>query len=131
MAELPDFFRIDGQSAVVTGDASGIGQATAQVLAGAGASVVIGDIDEEGAQATAKQILADGGRAVAQRTDTMRRQDIDALVDRAVSEHGQLDIMCNVAGIGYAKPVVEITDEDFDRLVSINLRGVLLSLIHI
>ena len=125
MAELPDYFRIDGQSAVVTGGASGIGQATAQVLAGAGAAVVIGDIDEEGAQATAKQILADGGRAVAQRTDTMRRQDIDALVDRAVSEHGQLDIMCNVAGIGYAKPVVEITDEDFDRLVSINLRGVL------
>jgi 3-oxoacyl-[acyl-carrier protein] reductase len=126
MVELSGYFRLDGQVAAVTGGASGIGDATAQVLASAGAAVVIGDIDEEGAQRTAKQIEADGGRAVALRTDTSRRADVDALVDRAVSQYGQLDVMCNVAGIGYAKPVTDITDDDFDRLVNINLKGVLL-----
>jgi len=125
MIDVPSFFRLDGQVAVVTGGASGIGQSTAQVLAAAGACVVVGDINEAGAQATAEGIVADGGRALAQRVDTTKRADVDALVDRAVSEHGQLDIMCNVAGIGYAKVVMDTTEEDFDRLVAVNLKSVL------
>jgi 3-oxoacyl-[acyl-carrier protein] reductase len=125
MAEIPELFRIDDQVAVVTGGASGIGEATAQLLAAAGAALVVGDIDEEGAVRTAKQIGADGGRAVAVRADTSKRADVDALVDRAVSEYGRLDVMCNVAGVGYAKPVVDVTEADFDRLMGINLKGVL------
>ena len=125
MVDVPALFRLDDRVAVVTGGASGIGEATAQVLASAGAAVVVGDIDEEGAARTAKQIGADGGRALAMRTDTSRRADVDALVERAVSEYGQLDIMCNVAGIGFAKPVMDTTEEDFDRLMGINLKGVM------
>ena len=102
MVDLSSYFRLDGQAAVV-----------------------IGDIDEEGARRNAKQIQADGGRAVAVRADTTTRADVDALVDRAVAEFGRLDVMCNIAGIGYAKPVTEITDADFDKLININLRGVL------
>jgi 3-oxoacyl-[acyl-carrier protein] reductase len=125
MLDIPQLFSLQDQVAVVTGGASGIGAATAEVLAGAGAAVVIGDIDAEGAEGTAEKIVADGGRAVAQRTNTASRADVDALVDRAVSEHGRLDILANVAGVGYAKPVADITEDDFDRLMGINLKGVL------
>ncbi len=125
MFDIPQLFSLQDQVAVVTGGASGIGAATADVLASAGASVVVGDIDIEGAERTAEKIVADGGRAVAQRTDTSRRADVDALVARAMSEHGQVDIMANVAGIGHAKPVAEITEDDFDRVMGINLKGVL------
>jgi 3-oxoacyl-[acyl-carrier protein] reductase len=125
MVDVPSYFRLDDQVAVVTGGGSGIGEATVQVLAAAGAAVVVGDIDEEGAVRTADGILADGGRAVALKADTTRRADVAALVDLAVSEYGQLDIMCNVAGVGYARPVVETTEADFDRLFAINLKGVL------
>lgn len=125
MVEIAPFFSLDGKVAVVTGGASGIGEATAEVLAGAGASVVIGDIDEEGAAKTAERIADTGGTAVSRRTDTTRRADVDALVDLAMSSHGRLDVMANIAGVGFAKPVAETTEEDFDRIMAINLKGVL------
>jgi 3-oxoacyl-[acyl-carrier protein] reductase len=125
VVDIPELFSLQDQVAVVTGGASGIGAATADVLASAGAAVVIGDIDAEGAQRTAEKIAADGGRAIAQSTDTTKRAEVQALVGRAVSEFGRLDVMANVAGVGYAKPVAEITDADFDRLIAINLKGVL------
>lgn len=123
--DIPELFSLNGQVAVITGGASGIGAASAQLLAAAGAAVVVGDIDGDGAERTAEKIIADGQRAVALRADTTKRADVDALVDRAVSEFGRLDIMANVAGVGHNKPVADITDEDFDRLVAINLKGVL------
>jgi 3-oxoacyl-[acyl-carrier protein] reductase len=123
--DIAPYFSLDGKVAVVTGAASGIGAATAEVLAGAGAAVVLGDIDEAGAQATADKVAADGGRAVVRRTDTSRKADVEALVDLAVSEFGRLDVMGNIAGVGYAKPVEAITEADFDRLMGINLKGVL------
>ena len=122
----PDrWFRVDDQVAVVTGGASGIGEATAEVLAAAGAAVVVADLDEAGAQRTAKSVVEAGGRAVAMAVNTAKQAEVDALVDRAVSEYGQLDVMCNVAGIGYAKPIAETTEADFDRIVAVNLKGVM------
>jgi len=125
MLDIPSQFSLEGQAAVVTGGASGIGAATAEVLASAGAAVVVGDIDADGAEQTAGKITADGGRAVGVRADTTVRSDVDALVDRAVAEYGRLDGVAHVAGIGHAKPVSEITDVDFDRVMSVNLKGVL------
>ena len=125
MLDIPSQFSLDGRVAVVTGGASGIGAATAEVLASAGAAVVVGDIDAAGADQTAGKITADGGRAVGLRADTTSRADVDALVDRAVAEFGQLDGIANIAGIGHATPVAEITDADFDRVMAVNLKGVL------
>lgn len=117
-------FDLTGRVAVVTGAASGIGRATSRALAGAGASVVLGDIDEGGAQAAADEIVAEGGGAYARRADVTSSADVDALVDAAVAEFGRLDIMANVAGIPHNQLFVDVTDEELERVLSINLRSV-------
>jgi 3-oxoacyl-[acyl-carrier protein] reductase len=122
--ELPSYFRLDDQVAIVTGGASGIGEATAKVLAEAGAAVVVADIDEEGAARTAKGITVAGGRALGLSTNVSRRAEVDGLVQRALDEFGQLDIMCNVAGIGTQRLAVDVTEEELDRIIAINMKGV-------
>ena len=119
-----DLFDLSGQVAVLTGVASGIGQATARMLASAGATIVGGDIDADGAQATADAIAAAGGTARAMRTDVTSRADIDALVDGAHAEFGRVDIMGNIAGVPHNRMVAECTDEEFERILAINLKSV-------
>lgn len=116
-------FRLDGRTAVVTGGASGIGEATARTLAGAGANVVVGDVNLEGAEGTVAAIVSDGGKAVAQPVDVTSKADVDALVDRALSEFGRLDAMCNVAGVASDGKIAEASEEQLDRIVAINLKG--------
>lgn len=118
-------FDLSGRTAVVTGGGSGIGKATAEVLAGAGANVVLGDVDEAAASQTVRSITEAGGKALSQRTDVSSREDVDALVDRAVSEFGRLDAMCNIAGIAGDGLVVDITGDDVDKLVAVNVKGTL------
>src|SRR5207253_6792587 len=94
------------------------------MLSDAGATIVGGDIDEVGAQATADQIKTAGGTAVVQRVDVTRRADVDALVDRAQADFGRVDIMGNIAGIPHNKMVADCTDEEFERILAINLKSV-------
>jgi len=124
VSRTQELFDLSDKVAVLTGVASGIGQATARVLADAGATIVGGDIDEAGAEATAKEIVGDGGRAVTQRVDVTRRADVDALVDRAQNDFGRVDIMGNIAGIPHNKMVAECSDEEFERILAINLKSV-------
>ncbi len=117
-------FDVSDRIAVLTGAASGIGRATALVLSGAGATVVLGDIDGPGVEATVKEIDRRGGKAVGVEMDVTRRADVDALVARATTDYGRIDVMGNIAGVRSDGPVVDITDDEFDRVIDINLRGV-------
>jgi 3-oxoacyl-[acyl-carrier protein] reductase len=117
-------FDLSGKVAVLTGVGSGIGKATALTLAAVGATIVGGDVDESGAQLTAKEIAEAGGTAVVQRTDVTDRAQVEALVDRAVADHGRLDIMGNIAGVPHNQMVADCTDEEFERILAINLKSV-------
>jgi 3-oxoacyl-[acyl-carrier protein] reductase len=118
-------FDLTGRAAVVTGGGSGIGRATAQVLAGAGAGVVVGDIVEDGAKETVRLIEEAGGRAVPHLVDVTQKAQVDELVDRAVQEYGRLDAMANVAGVAADGSIADTTEEFLDRSFAINLKGVL------
>jgi len=118
-------FSLSGRTAVITGAASGIGRETARVLAEAGAATVLGDIDEEGLGRTAAYVAEAGGApARVRRTDVATRNDIDALAAFAKEGASSVDIWVNVAGIIVSRPMLETTEEDLERVLSVNLKGV-------
>jgi glucose 1-dehydrogenase len=115
--------RLAGKAAVVTGAANGIGLACARRLAADGAAVALADINAQAGEAAAKALRDQGARAIFVETDVAQRSALTALVDRAVSEFGRLDIMLNNAGVALSAPVVDMSDETFDKVLSINLRS--------
>ncbi|MEE3328320.1 MAG: SDR family oxidoreductase [Myxococcota bacterium] len=125
MHDIQKAFDLSGRAAVITGGASGIGQAIAEVLASAGARVLVGDMNEEGAEAVATGIRESGGDALAQSVDIADPQQVKALVERATLDLGGLHVMCNVAGVPSDGPIAEIDESEFDRVVGINVKGTL------
>lgn len=117
-------FGLDGRIAVVTGAASGIGRETARVLAEAGAQVVISDIDENGLARTAALVEQAGGHALSTPANVACRSDVDALAERAISHFGEMDIWVNCAGAILSRPILETAEEEVDRLIAINVKGV-------
>ncbi len=116
-----------GRVAFVTGAANGIGRATALAFARAGASVVVADVSEERNQGTARMIERLGGRARAIRCDVTRGADVKAALDEAVEAFGHLDVAFNNAGSEQAiTTTADLTEQEWDRIVGINLRGVFL-----
>jgi len=125
MSTVSEAFDLRGKVAAVTGAASGIGRATAEVLAEAGAAVVVADLDGPGAGQTVATIETAGGAAIAVPVDTRRRADLDAMVQAAVDRFGGLDILANVAGVPCDTPLSEVAEDEIDRVLGINLKGVL------
>jgi NAD(P)-dependent dehydrogenase (short-subunit alcohol dehydrogenase family) len=121
---------VEGRTVLITGAATGIGRATALAFAPARAAVVIGDIDPR-AEATASDIVAAGGKATFQKTDVSDNIQVQALVARAVSEFGALDVAFNNAGLlPPTAPLAEQTEDDWNRIMRVDVTGVFLCLKH-
>ncbi|HKH12201.1 MAG TPA: glucose 1-dehydrogenase [Rubrobacter sp.] len=119
--------RLEGKRAIVTGAANGIGRAIALRLASEGARVVLADVDEEAAGGVADEME---GETLVQKTDVTRDGDVAALVGLAVSEWGGLDVMVNNAGVGVAGTAVTTTEEEYERVMDVCVRGTFLGMKH-
>jgi len=113
---------LDGRVAVVTGAGQGLGRAEAIALAAAGAGVVVNDVGPA-ADEVVEEIAAAGGDAVAHRGDVARTADADALVATAIERFGDLDVLVNNAGIVRDRTVFKMSDEEWDSVVRVHLRG--------
>lgn len=110
--------------AIVTGAARGLGFACAERFVAAGAKVVLCDVDDEHGEESAAKLRANGGEAHYMRCDVTERSDIEALVAGAVEKYGRLDIAVANAGIVRACDPLEMTDEEYDSVLAVNLKGV-------
>jgi NAD(P)-dependent dehydrogenase (short-subunit alcohol dehydrogenase family) len=113
--------------ALITGAGSGIGRATAKIFAMEGARVVVADIDPEKGEETAKIIRNEGGQGVFIKVDVTKWSDCERMVATATETYGKLDILFNNAGINPLGTVVDTSEELWDKIIDINLKGVFLS----
>ena len=115
---------LDGKVAIMTGSGQGIGRAVAEDMASKGASVIINDIDENEAQTTAKAIKKDGGKVDYFVGNVAKPEDAQGLVDKALDRFGDVDILVNNAAITEPAMIHKMSDEQWDRVIDIDLKGV-------
>jgi NAD(P)-dependent dehydrogenase (short-subunit alcohol dehydrogenase family) len=115
---------LQGQVAIVTGAGRGIGRATALELARMGADVVVAELDTDGADKTAALVKDAGRRAAVIPTDVTRRANLAALVERTVAAFGRIDVLINNAGIYRAAATLDVTEEHWDAIMTINAKAV-------
>jgi NAD(P)-dependent dehydrogenase (short-subunit alcohol dehydrogenase family) len=123
--KMNDELRVfDGAVAIVTGGASGIGEQFAASLASRGARVTIADLDEELGARVAERLRSEGGDVHARAVDVSDHRAVKDLVQAVVGEHGRIDYMLNLAGILYAGEALDHTIEEWNRVLDVNIRGV-------
>ena len=115
--------KLKGKRALVTGAARGIGRGIAEVFAHEGADVAVNDIDLLQAEEVVQSLRSKGTHAIAVQGDVAKRSDVEPMIDRVWQELGPIDILVNNAGIETIVPFLELTDEQWTRLVDVNLRG--------
>ena len=115
--------KLTGKRALITGAGRGIGRGIAEVFADEGADVVVNDVDLAAAEEAAQSLRAKGRRAIAVKADVASRTDVEPMFEKAWRELGPLDILVNNAGIETIVPFLELTDDQWTRLVDVNLRG--------
>ena len=118
--------KLNQRVAVITGAAQGIGAACARAFAEEGAHVVVSDVNEVGGTALVRDIAAAGGMAIFCRADVGDKGDAERLIGHAVEHYGRLDVLVNNAGIVHAAEFVDLAEEDFDRVLRVNLKGAFL-----
>ncbi|MGO4349700.1 SDR family NAD(P)-dependent oxidoreductase [Paenibacillus sp. MCAF9] len=123
--------RLQGKIAVITGAGTGIGKTTALRFAKEGAKVVVTDINLENVKKTADEIQQSGGEALALHHDVSHEDSWTQVVDASLSAYGQIDILFNNAGIYFIKPLAEMTLDEFNRMMSINVTSVFLGMKHV
>jgi NADP-dependent 3-hydroxy acid dehydrogenase YdfG len=116
---------ITGKVVAITGASSGIGAATARLLASRGARLVLGARREDALAALAEQLRADGAEAVHVHVDVRRPAEVAALVERARQEFGRLDVFVGNAGVGYVSMLDELRVDDWDAVIDVNVKGLL------
>lgn len=119
--------RLAGKRTIITGAGSGIGRAIALRLASEGASIVLADVDEEAAESVADEI---DGETLVHKADVTQNGNVEALVGLAVSEWGGLDVMVNNAGVGVAGTAITTTEEEYERVMDVCVRGTFLGMKH-
>jgi NAD(P)-dependent dehydrogenase (short-subunit alcohol dehydrogenase family) len=116
-------FDLKNKVAIVTGARRGMGKSHALTLAKAGAKVLVSDISQEECQLVVDEIEKAGGEAMAAKCDVSKKEEVEKMVKAAIDKWGKLDILVNNAGICQFKPFLEITEEEWDRTIDINLKG--------
>lgn len=120
---------LEGKVALVTGAGAGIGRASALAFAAAGARVVVADIDAESGEQTAEAITRTSGPAIFVRVDVTNAADVNALIAQTIERFGRLDCAHNNAGVlGTVAPLIDSPDDNFDRVIDVNVKGVWLCL---
>jgi 2-keto-3-deoxy-L-fuconate dehydrogenase len=123
--------QLDGKIAIITGAGSGIGQAIATLFAREGARVVIADIKPSAAEETTSSIRQAGNQAIALHVDVTNDWDVQAMVESTIAAFGRVDILCNNAGIGHSGSIVECTEEHWDAVMAVNVKGIYLCMHHV
>ncbi len=116
--------RLKNKTGIITGSGRGIGKVTALIFAQEGANVIVSDINKEDVDQTVAEIISNGGEAIGVVVDVSKKDDIKKLIDEAVSKYGKIDILVNNAGITMDSALLKMTDEQFDTVIDVNLKGV-------